>query len=642
MTHRLLRSTFVLAALVLLVLLSIVGLWQRDRTERRLIELQEVADRNERRIAELEVRVGRAAGEGTALGLGAAEPDYVREGLADPDNLLEPDPDRPWLPVDAPRGGTLRLHFPVEPDGFHVPAHLSSVARELTSFTNLQVARRHRGDPSSWGPDLAWKVTTVDQGLTWTVELRRDLSWQEPVVGSSDGHEWLEGEHPVTAHDLVFALDLIGDPQVTGAAPLRSYLEHLAAYRAIDDHTLELRFDLREYGNRTLVMQLFPVPEFLYGHDETGAPFPPEIRGSAFQAHWYPFALGCGPYRMVEYEPGERIVLERSLRYPLERPAFDRVVYLLLSSDTHVARKLRTGELDLAWLPPARYRSEVLRGGPDSPFVDGTLVGGRWQESSWFYVGWNLRNPLFADRRVRQALSSALDVETVLAELFAGVGERTTGPMPSHLPGYDASVEPRPFDLDLAATLLEEAGWTDEDGDGVREREIDGERRSFEFTLLVPSSSSETIALAALYKEALAQIGVRLQLQSLEWSALLHARDDGDFDALTLAWQSAPEPDFRQIWHSSQADVPGSSNYIGFRNPEADRLIEQMNAAHGAEERVRLSRRFHALLADEQPYTFLFSIERPAYWSRRLAGVSFGLAPPYRNHLPWYFAEGEP
>lgn len=109
-----------------------------------------------------------------------------------------------------------------------------------------------------------------------------------------------------------------------------------------------------------------------------------------------------------------------------------------------------------------------------------------------------------------------------------------------------------------------------------------------------------------LIQETLAAAGIDMKIQNLEWSVYLQRLQDKNFEACCLGWQSPFDPDPYQIWHSSQADLPGSSNHIGFRNHEADRLIEELRATFDMERRIELARRFEALLHEEQPYTFLF------------------------------------
>jgi ABC-type transport system substrate-binding protein len=129
-----------------------------------------------------------------------------------------------------------------------------------------------------------------------------------------------------------------------------------------------------------------------------------------------------------------------------------------------------------------------------------------------------------------------------------------------------------------------------------------------------------------------------MSVKPMEWSLLLKNINDREFDAVTLAWVSAPDVDFNQIWHSSQADTPKSSNHVGFKNAEADAIIEEMKTAFEFRDRVALAHRFHNLLHDEQPYTFFYTRKRAGYWQPELSNVQFAKTRPYKNHEPWYLA----
>ena len=619
-----------------LLVLVVVNLWQRDRTEQRLSTVLYRITTLEETLAGESVDSARTRSGGI---WGVAEPAHVRAALEDPNNLLERDPDA-RLPDDAQQGGTLVLHFGSNPTGFNIIADKGTDTAEIGTWTVALLIDRHRGDTRKYAPWFAYSMTTPDDGLTYVFELREDLVWQEPVVDWSSGSfDWLRGEHPVTAHDVVFMLDMTLSPQVTGAAPMRSYLEELESYRAVDDFTFEIKFKERQFSQRSVVLpSLFPMPEFLYAHDQTGQRYDPEILGSSFQDHWYEMTLGCGPYLMTGFETGSHVTLERNPRWPLGGNAFEKIVYLVLGDQNQPPRKLRTGELHLAFLQPGQYRTEVLEGPPDSPFKDGTLVHGEWWEYAWFYVGWNNRRVPFDDKRVRQAMSHSFDGDRMLEEVFLGLGLRNSGPLPQFMPYIDKSIEPWPFDLAAAAALLDEAGWIDTDGDGIRDKEIDGESKRFEFDLTLYAQSNEYRTLATLFKEDLAKVGVRMNIRPLEWGMLVkEVMSDRNFDAVTLSWSGGPDPDFNQIWHSRQADLPRSSNHIGFSHPEADAIIEEMAVTFDYDERIRLAHRFHALLAEEQPYTFFYTRKRPVFWQPELKGVRFGLVRPYRDHRSWYF-----
>jgi ABC-type transport system substrate-binding protein len=642
MTRGFLSSMVGIALLLALLLVTAVNVWQTERVERRQLDLL-------RRVEALEqgggddagLQSGRAARQPSGGVFGVPEPDYVTQALLDPLNLLDRDED-PWLPAQATGGGTLYLHLGSDPKGFNYLIENGADTTEVQEFNHLQgLIHRHKKDTTKWGPEYAYSMVSPDDGLTYTFRFRQDFYWHEPAVDWASGrYGWLKGEHRVTAQDVVFFMDMLMNPQVTNAAPLRSYFGDLESYRAIDDFTFEIKFKARKYGQRSVALpSIIPLPKFLYGHDEDGSPFDPEILGQKYQDHWYnPKGLGCGPYKFVRFEPGVVLELERDPRWPLGGNAFDRVVYVILKDQNQPPRKLRTGELHLAYLQPGQFRTEFLEGTPDSPFKNGNLEQGEWWEHSWFYIGWNQRKPFFKEKAVRHAMSHAFNGPMLLHDVFMDLGEITTGPMPSFLPFYDKSLPPWPYDLKKAAALLDGAGWLDSNGDGIRDKELDGKRVEFAFDLLIYGTSDEYRTLGNIYKEDLAKIGVKMTVKPLEWSTHLKAVEDGEFDATTLAWVGNPDVDFRQIWHSSEADQPKSSNRIGFKNAEADRIIEALELAFDNDERIRLSHEFHRLLYEEQPYTFFFTRKRPAFWQKQLENVWFALARPYRNHKAWYLA----
>ena len=642
MNRGFLSSIAGIALMTILLAVTVINIWQVDRTEDKLIQL---IDRLE--SIESAIESGAFAGSSDANApqrsggiWGAPEPAYVTAALQDPANLLDRDTVA-WLPQDGAQGGTLYLHFGSDPKGFNPLAENGADVTEVHEFISPYLIKRHKADTSKWGPELAYSMVTPDDGFTWIFKIREDFWWQSPVVDYASGEfDWVKGEHKVTAHDVEFMLQMCMNAQLTGCAPLRSYFEDMVSFGATDDYTFEIKFSTKLFSQADVAIpSLIAYPEFLYAFDQGGVRYDDAIIGQKVQDHWYKLGIGCGPYQMTEFESGVKIVLERNPRYPLGGNAFDKVVYLILSDQNQPPRKLRTKELHLAYLQPGQYRTEVLDGAPDSPFKDGTLTPGEWWEHSWFYIGWNMRKPMFADKRVRKALTHAFDADRLLEEVFMNLGERTTGPMPTFLPFYDHSVKAPTFDLALAGQLLDEAGWKDTDGDGTRDKMIDGELKKFEFNLTVYGSSNEYRTVGTIFKEDLSQIGVTMNVVPLEWSLLLKDVHDREFDAVTLAWVGGPDVSgFNQIWHSKQVDIPRSSNHVGFANAEADAIIEALEVEFDHAKRVELANRFHRLLAEEQPYTFFFTRKRPAFWQTEMRNVKFNLVRPYRNHKAWYLA----
>jgi len=195
---------------------------------------------------------------------------------------------------------------------------------------------------------------------------------------------------------------------------------------------------------------------------------------------------------------------------------------------------------------------------------------------------------------------------------------------------------PRTFDLKRAAKLLDEADWIDRDGDGIREKYIGIDKYDFKFTMLIYDNSSEWEAVASIFKEDLRKIGVQMRIRKVDWALMQELMDDKKFDAFTGGWGLSWETDPYQIWHSSQVDVKGGSNVIGFKNEEADRIIEELRVTFDRRKRKKLLDRFQEILYNEQPYTFIFSRKYVAIWWDYLKNVKFGKVSPHELSLPWY------
>jgi ABC-type transport system substrate-binding protein len=229
--------------------------------------------------------------------------------------------------------------------------------------------------------------------------------------------------------------------------------------------------------------------------------------------------------------------------------------------------------------------------------------------------------------------------DRIAEDIWGGMAEVVTGPFFYHSPANDRSIEPWPFDPGQAAALLREAGWEDRDGDSVLEHATlqgeDGKPLEFRFKLLMYANSAEYANLANLFREELRQIGVVMDPLPVDWPLMQQKMEERDFDCYTGAWALGWEADPYQLWHSSQADLTKSSNRIGFRNAAADRIIEQLRVTLDEEERLPLLHRFHAIIHEEQPYTFLFMRSLPRVHHRCVVTVVYSLIRPQTLCSDW-------
>lgn len=541
-----------------------------------------------------------------------------------------------------------------DPKSFNILLENSGILEErLYTYCRLRLAERNAWtDPNRYYGALAYRIEVTDDSRELTAYLRRGVRWHS-VSGVNLDHPryaWLREDHEVTAHDLAFTLELIQNPQVRAGA-WKSYYAGLESWKAIDDYTFVVRFKQKEYLNTIATAELWPTPRFLYTRDEDGTPFPKETLGLRFNQHWYDTKgfVGAGPYRLTSYVPGSKLVLERNPEFPGEKPAIQKLVYPIYTDATQTLAKLRSGELGDGELTPGQYREEILahekseKKPAGSPFFDGRIGCQKIPRPAYSFVAWNAARPIFSDKRVRRAMTHAFDRQRIIDNIFVGLGSVSTGPFAPGSPNADPNVAPIPFDLDRARALLAEAGWTDTNGDGLVDRELhpgDGKRSPFEFRLSFSVGQKETDATVKIFADDLSKIGVRAILDPQEWTSLQRSKDERRFDAYLGSRTTTWFTDLHQVFHSSQADVPGGSNAVSFESEAADRIIEKLRVTFDESERARLFHAFHRLVDEEQPYTFVMVRSKVHCASKSVKNLVYSKVTPVENSLPWWL-DGE-
>lgn len=561
------------------------------------------------------------------------------EALMRPGNLLVPSSSSLWTD-ETVEGGTLRRAFITDMPGLNPLTNNAADVSELYSYVSESLASQQRDDISRWTPGLAYRIEANADYTEYRVFLKRGVRYHRPAVDFSDPrYAWLQEEREVVADDFVFFLELATNPQVD-AAHLRNYYEDVEGIEVVNDHEFIVRWSTSTYHSLVFTFGMSPMPRWLYGADAYGEPYDEAEVGRRFNGHWFnQRAIGTGPYRFVRWQQGGSIILERYDQYHGELPPIERIEFQVIRDETGRLNNLRAGELDFTDIQPTQYRNEIVQGGTRG-FASGELEYETYQGLSYRYIGWNMDTPFFEDRRVRLAMTHAMNRQQMLDVNMEGLGRVISGPFFIDSDENDASIEPWPFDLERAGQLLTEAGWEDLSGDGIRERIIDGRPVRFDFRMMVYGHRPEFIAAMESYRNDLRRIGVRMTIQPVEWSIMLQRMYEKDFEAFTGGWVlSAALTDPYQIWHSSQADVPRGSNRVGFRNPEADALIEQLRVTFDRDERIRMLHRFHAIVHEEQPYTFWFAPLEVAAWTSRLQNVTFSPVRPFDQSMNWFFAQ---
>ena len=536
--------------------------------------------------------------EAPAAAAGSTKPAAVRPTPRPPLGFLDESAE------PAADGGVLRIRLNGEPTTLNAVLQSS-----LPEAVVLQFVQRNLLDFDSrlrLRPGLVRSWTASPDGREFTLEIRPDAVWE-------DGR-------PVTAGDAVFTIHKIADPKIPSNV-FKPLFEDLESAQALDERRFRVRFRT-PYAFREMSFVFPPLPEHRFAHQ------------SFLKARENRAPLANGPYRVVSWKAQQSIVLERNPAYPGPRGHFDRVVFRIVPDDTTAYRLLTSGDLDEDQLNPVLKARAA--GDPD---FRACCRGVEFYNLDYYYIALNNRSPFFSDARVRRAMTMLVDRAAIVRALYRGSARIISGPWAPDSPAYDANLTALPFDPPAAARLLDEAGWRDSDGDGIRDR--DGRR--FDFELLVPEASEVGRQINEMLAAELAKVGVTARVRTLEWATLVERVDAGEFVAASLAWGAVdPNPDPYFYWHSSQC-APNGLNNGCYRNPEADRVMEQARLEMDPGRRIAMFHRLHRILRDDAPAVFIVNASQKYGFGRRIRGLTtspLGLFGIWPGPVGWFALPG--
>jgi len=243
---------------------------------------------------------------------------------------------------------------------------------------------------------------------------------------------------------------------------------------------------------------------------------------------------------------------------------------------------------------------------------EGRLRVTRGEGTDYAYLGFNLRDPLLADARVRQAIGYAIDRDAIITYLRRGLARQSPGVVPSMSWAFEPDAFQFTYEPERARRLLDEAGHPDPDGDGPRTR----------FSLTLKTSTAEAYRVqAAVIQEQLALVGIDLELRSYEFATLMSDVVRGNVQLYTLQFVGVTDPDMlRRAFHSSQVP-PDGFNRGHYKNAEFDQLVDAATVSLDEGERKRLYGQAQALVARDAPYISLWTKTNVAVAQPELEGI---------------------
>ena len=580
--------------------------------------------------------------------------DKVEEILAEDQGLMVLDGTEKvsvrYAGTDRPVSGDwLVLHAFSEPGTFNPYAGMDYGSFRILENVFESMLYMEAPPPYEFKGKLAkgYPAVSADK-LSYTFDLREEIRF-------SDGR-------PLTTEDVLFTFKVIKNPEVQLTGFVRSGFKDLSVVRP--EGPYRITFVYREpyfyhainIGRRWILpkhhydpdglMDRVRIEDLIDGTWEAG-PQADLVRRFAerFNRDFSKHALGSGPYVLPHSDyaasPG-KTVLERDADYwgrgrkDLPPSGYvDKLVFNVVVNPDAAFIELINGNLDVLNMYPLPFKEKSW----SAAFTSRYLKVIRYA-SGVNFIAWDNTHPIFRDKRVRRAMSHLTPRKSIIRNLIYGLGVTIDGPVHMSRPEFHAGLEPLEYNRDRAVELLQEAGWTDTDRDGVLDRVVDGVKTAFEFEFLVAASSQLSKDIALVMQDELADVGIACRVREVDRSIFGERLRQREYDALFTGGGSHPAVplDLYSSWHS--AEVKEGANYSCFANEEVDRILERYRRTFDADRRISLYRRLQDILYDAQPYTFIFVGRSVTAYSKRFRGVNW--YPSGRtDYLEWWVPQAD-
>ncbi len=477
-------------------------------------------------------------------------------------------------------------------------------------------------------------------GIAFDYEILEDAAWDDGT--------------PVTGEDYLFTIKVAKNPAVDAAA-WRGILQDIVEVDIDEENPKKFRVYLKDYFHLaqevSCTFEIFPKhiydPEGMLDNVDLGTlnneealsalmesdsslvNFAKEFSSSKYTQE---IVSGCGPYKLKNWEVDQYIVMEKkdnywgakhNDRFPLKANPKE-ITYRIIADENAAITLLKDGSIDLMNV----MNAENFQNLKDSPGFDTMFTIATPPLSRYYYIGLNNRKPELSDRDVRRALAYTFDVDGIIENLENGYGTRQVTAMMPGYPFYEDSLEPIPFDLEKAKQILIDEGWEDTNGNGVRDKVIDGELVELEIDYLA-SSSPLGQRVGLLFQDNAKQVGVKVNMIIKESRQLSEALYAHEFEASASAAGLSLAPyDPYQRWHSDNSEV-GKGNVAGYINPENDEAIIDIRNEPDFEKRAAAYETFQKTMYEEQPVIFLYSPVQKFVLNNKYKGLFSAKRPGY-------------
>lgn len=448
-----------------------------------------------------------------------------------------------------------------------------------------------------------------------------------------DNAVWHDGEN-VTSEDIAFTFKSMasrdyqggyyGDVQnIKGAEDYHNgKADDVEGIKVINENTIQIEFNKVYAPAVTNLGTVKILPEHIWSEVAVGE--------WTKQTDLLNKPIGCGPYKLTEYKSGSYVKFEAASDFFGGEVKTSNLIFKVINADTTQA-EFKSGSIDIANVE-ALTKNDVdslIKEGYKSTSFDNYL---------FTYMGFNLREKNLQDVNLRKAFMHAINRQGIVDKVVEGRGQIVNAPLLPSSWAYpeESLLDSYNYDVEKAKSLLKEAGWEDKDGDGIVENK-DGEK--LELTLVCQTGHPVREKTAVIIQENLKEIGVKIEIDSMEFSAVMdQVVANHDFDLYMMGNTLSLDPDPRPMWHSdvisNEKGVVGY-NIVAYDNKETDKLIEEGNATLDQTKRKEIYGEFAKILNKDVPEAYLFCQDIERVYNSKLDGYKPSTFNEFYNVHNW-------
>ncbi|MEE9331225.1 MAG: peptide-binding protein [Methylophilaceae bacterium] len=496
-------------------------------------------------------------------------------------------------------GGTLINAMTGEPTGliFMVSGESASLDISSNIFNTLLTYNANLDLEGELAEN--WKVSSDQKSITFT--LKPNLKW-------ADGK-------PLTSDDVLFTWQLVTDEKTR--SPYASDYQLVKKAETPNPQTFRVTYEQAYAPALDSWSGLQILPKHLLKDQN--------IHTTVFARK----PVGSHYYQLDKWNHGENIKLSRNQNSVLGPANINKLVTRIIPDNSAQLLELMAGNIDSMGLDPIKY-SRII---PARPELKKNLNLYKALGNGYTYLGFNLKHKPFDDIRVRKAINYAIDKQEIIDGVYLGLGINMASPYKPGTRWSNTDLQPYAYNPNKARALLKKAGFADKDKDGILER--NGKPFTFE---IITNQNKEREKSAVIIQRRLKEVGIDVKIRVIEWASFISRFiNTGDFDVVILGWGLGLDPDQYNIWHSSQ-QAPGLFNFVGYSNPEVDKLLEDGRTEMNPDKRMKIYHQFAKKLLADSPIVYLSAGYSLTAMHKRVQGVANPIPPAgvgYDSHK-WY------